>query len=137
MLSSFAVARDIYSFDTPIKQYRFDRMTAELRCLVCQNESLADSNAGLAKDLRAEIYDKIQRGYEDAAIKQYLLQRYGEFILFKPALNHVTLFLWTFPFILLVIGFAGLFFMMKHRKKLAAPLFFSEEEQQRFQRLMK
>lgn len=101
---SFAAAHDLYQFDSPDQAQIFTHLTNELRCLVCQNETLADSNAGLAKDLRAEIYQQLQQGADEASIKKYLLSRYGQFILFKPAVNSLTLFLWMFPLLLLGLG---------------------------------
>ena len=92
-------------FATPAQQQQFQNLTEQLRCLVCQNESLWDSQAPLAKDLRAEIYQKIMAGESEQAIKEYLVARYGEFILFKPHLNTTTYVLWLTPFILLLGGF--------------------------------
>src|SRR5262245_53527875 len=115
---SFAASaqQEIYSFNSVNQQQRFAHLTAELRCLVCQNESLADSTAGLAQDLRYEIYQQIQDGKDDAAIKQYLVSRYGQFILFKPAFNALTLVLWIFPFILLLLALTIVFLICKRRK---------------------
>lgn len=94
-----------YTFDTSAQQQQFQHLTEQLRCLVCQNESLWDSSAPLAKDLRNDIYQKIKSGQSDTAIKQYLVARYGQFILFKPAFNPATYVLWVVPFILLILGF--------------------------------
>jgi cytochrome c-type biogenesis protein CcmH len=101
-----ATPQELYTFTSPAQQTQFEQLTQQLRCLVCQNESLADSNAPLARDLRDEIYQKVRQGHDNQAIKDYLLARYGQFILFKPALNKLTFVLWFAPFILLLIGFA-------------------------------
>jgi cytochrome c-type biogenesis protein CcmH len=93
------------TFASPVQQQQFKAITEELRCLVCQNESLWDSTAPLAQDLRNEIAKKITKGASNAEIKQYLVARYGEFILFKPTLNQATYILWIMPFVLLVLGF--------------------------------
>ena len=89
-------------------QIRYQSLIEEVRCLVCQNQSVAESNAELAKDLRREIKFQIQEGKADSEIKSYLLNRYGEFILYEPAFTQKTLFLWFSP-IILVLMFYGWF----------------------------
>ena len=84
-------------------QMRYQSLIQEVRCLVCQNQSVAESNAELAKDLRREIKLQIQDGKSDTEIKRYLLDRYGEFILYEPAFTQKTLFLWFSPIILLLM----------------------------------
>ena len=84
-------------------QIRYQSLIQEVRCLVCQNQSVAESNAELAKDLRREIKLQIQDGKSDTEIKRYLLDRYGEFILYEPAFTQKTLFLWFSPVILLLM----------------------------------
>jgi len=101
-------ATDLYPFKTQSQTAQFLRLTSELRCLVCQNQNLADSNAPLAKDLRDEVYQQILHGNTDKNIMTYLTDRYGEFILYKPPLGTNTLFLWFGPFILLLLGLAFL-----------------------------
>lgn len=103
--SSIASFAQEYTFDSAAQQKKFETMTEQLRCLVCQNESLWDSSAPLAKDLRTEIYKKIKNGDSETDIKDYLVARYGQFILFKPALNSTTYALWIIPFILLILAF--------------------------------
>ena len=83
---------------------RLHALTAELRCLVCQNESLADSSAPLAMDLKREIRAQMQAGQSDAQIRAFLHQRYGDFVSYQPPLNAATLLLWAGPLLLLVIG---------------------------------
>lgn len=108
---------DLYHFDSPLKQQRFNHLTNELRCLVCQNESLADSNAGLAKDLREQIYQQVSQGADEATVRDYLLARYGQFILFKPAFNSLTIFLWLFPLLLLAVGGWIFFYIQKQGRQ--------------------
>lgn len=103
-VSSPATPKEIHSFSTPAQQMLFENLTQNLRCLVCQNQSLADSDAGLAKDLRNEIYQLIIQGNNEEQIKNYLTVRYGKFILFKPPLSASTFILWFGPFILLLFG---------------------------------
>lgn len=94
----------LYPFDTPKKEAQFQHLLRELRCLVCQNQDLADSNAGLAKDLRNEVYALVQSGKSDGDIIDYLTARYGDFILFKPPVKAVTVLLWFGPFLFMIIG---------------------------------
>ena len=91
-----------YYFTSPTQQQRFQQLVSELRCLVCQNQSLAESNAPLALDLKREVYNKVVSGAQDAQIKDYLVRRYGEYILFKPSLNKSTYLLWLGPVIFLI-----------------------------------
>ncbi len=85
-------------------QLRYDALMEELRCLVCQNQSLADSGAGLAQDLRKKVVAMIENGNSDQEIKDYMVQRYGEFILYRPRLNYATVMLWFGPFVLLLVA---------------------------------
>src|SRR5947207_328544 len=94
LLTAPAFAADIYPFSNYQEQKRFELLTTELRCLVCQNQNLAESNAGLAADLREIIYKKIKQGRSDKEIIQYLVERYGNFILYRPPLTLATLGLW-------------------------------------------
>ena len=85
------------------EQMRYQSLIQEVRCLVCQNQSVSESNAELAKDLRREIKLQIQDGKSDSEIKKYLFDRYGEFILYEPKFSQKTLFLWFAPIILLML----------------------------------
>ncbi|OUX49479.1 MAG: hypothetical protein CBE42_07380 [Methylococcaceae bacterium TMED282] len=95
---------DEKTFTDGSNQLRYDTLMEELRCLVCQNQSLADSSAGLAQDLRKKVVAMIEDGSDDQEIKDYMVQRYGEFILYRPRLNYSTIMLWFGPFILLVVA---------------------------------
>lgn len=86
------------------EEVRFQHLTLQLRCLVCQNESLADSNADLARDLRHEVFELMQSGKSDAQIKQYLVERYSDFVLYDPPLQASTLLLWFGPMFILLLG---------------------------------
>src|SRR5438477_6801963 len=96
---------------------RLKRLEAELRCLVCQNQTLADSNAPLAEDLRREVRDLANTGKTDAEIKQYLVARYGDFVLYNPPLQRNTWLLWTGPFVLLAGGAAIWYAIVRRRKR--------------------
>ena len=97
--------RDIYFFNSQAKRAQFNSLTKQLRCLVCQNENLADSGASLAIDLRNKIYTQVKEGKTNAQIIDYMVSRYGDFILFKPPVEKETYLLWFGPFVLLFFGF--------------------------------
>ena len=86
------------------QQERFDKLTQELRCLVCQNQNLADSDAPLAHDLRREVHEMLIAGRTNEQIKQFLVQRYGDFVLYRPPVQTNTYLLWLAPLILLLAG---------------------------------
>ncbi len=95
-------------FDDPAQQALFKELAAELRCLVCQNQNIADSNATLAQDLRREIHAMISRGDTKAQIIDFMVQRYGEFVLYRPRFTTKTLVLWIGPFVLFAFGLFAL-----------------------------
>ena len=101
-LPAFAI--DPPPFKDRAEELRFQDLTRELRCLVCQNENLADSHAPLAKDLRQQVFEQMQSGKSDAQIKEWLTDRYSDFVLYDPPLRGGTLLLWFGPFALLLIG---------------------------------
>jgi cytochrome c-type biogenesis protein CcmH len=100
----------------PAVEQRLAKLSHELRCLVCQNETLADSRADLAEDLRDEIRIQIRAGKSDQEIIAFLTQRYGEFILYRPPVKPKTYLLWFGPFVLLLAGLALLFRYVKRRR---------------------
>jgi len=101
--------------DDPAVEKHMMALSAELRCLQCQNQTLADSNAPLAVDLRQEIREMLASGKTDAQVKQYLAARYGDFVFYKPPVKSDTLLLWFGPGLLLLGGFVGLYFALKRR----------------------
>ena len=112
---SLFAAEEIYRFDDVKQKQTFNELLSTMRCLVCQNQNLAESNAGLANDLREEIYGQIKRGYSKKEVVDYLVQRYGEFILYQPPLNLNTYFLWFSPVILLLMSVSGLLFYIRKK----------------------
>jgi cytochrome c-type biogenesis protein CcmH len=119
--SGAAAALDAYGqIEDPALQARFEHITKELRCLVCQNESIADSNAALAGDLRREVREMLMAGKSDAAIFDFMTARYGEFVRYSPPLESKTLLIWGAPFILLLIGGAVVYRVVRVRS--AMPL---------------
>ena len=91
-------------FESQQQQDRFDQLTKELRCLVCQNQNLADSDAPLAHDLRREVHAMLQTGQSNEQIKQFMVERYGDFVLYRPPVQTNTYLLWLGPLVLLLIG---------------------------------
>lgn len=110
----FAV-EDFYQFNKTVDEERFASLTNQFRCLVCQNQTIAESNAVLANDLRAKIYKKIQNGETDQQIIDYLVTRYGTFILYRPPFNIYTLGLWIAPFLLLLSGLGYLIYSIRKK----------------------
>ena len=110
-------AEDFYTFNSPVEQQRFATLTSQLRCLVCQNQNLAESNAPLAADLRQQVYSHLQQGETDKEIIDYLVARYGNFILYQPPFNTATLGLWLGPFIFLICGVFYLFFYIRKKRE--------------------
>ena len=107
-------------FENQQQQDRFDQLTKELRCLVCQNQNLADSDAPLAHDLRREVHAMLQTGQSDKQIKQFMVERYGDFVLYRPPVQTNTYLLWVAPLILLLGGALVLRFNIKKRSALLA-----------------
>ncbi|PJD96899.1 MAG: cytochrome C biogenesis protein [Legionella sp.] len=101
---AFCSANSSYPLDTLQKEAQFEHLLKNIRCLVCQNQDLADSNAPLAKDLRLQVYHLVQEGKTDSEINDYLVSRYGDFVLFKPPLKTLTWMLWFGPLFFLFIG---------------------------------
>ena len=125
--------------EDPVLEARLVRISDDLRCLVCQNESLSGSHADLAKDLRREIRGLIKAGKSDAEILDFMVARYGDFVLYRPPVKPTTWLLWGGPFVLLVAAVIGLLSMVRRRAKAFAnlpdspPL--SDEDRQRLSRL--
>lgn len=107
---------------------RLVAIAEELRCLVCQNESLAASRADLAMDLKREIREMIKVGKSDAEIRDFLVKRYGDFVLYRPPLKESTLLLWSGPFMLLVAGFAAVAIFVRRRRARQAVALSPEDE---------
>ena len=122
-LPVFAQASDPtpLQFTDATEEARFHRLTAELRCVMCQNQSLADSNAQIAHDLRREVLDLMRQGKDDAQVKQFLVERYGEFVLYKPEVAPGTYILWFGPLLLLVAGGVWVARIVARRAKQPAP----------------
>ncbi|MDP3677836.1 MAG: cytochrome c-type biogenesis protein CcmH [Methylotenera sp.] len=116
--------------DDPAVEARLRHLSHELRCLVCQNQTLADSNAPLAQDLRQEVRELIVKGLSDQEITDYLVARYGDFVRYRPPVNNQTLLLWVGPAMLLIVGFIGLWWTLRRRNILLADHDNDQEEKE-------
>ncbi len=122
--------------DDPAVEERLKHLAVELRCLVCQNQTLADSNAPLAEDLRREVREMIVKNMSDKEIIDFLVSRYGDFVLYRPPLKSTTTLLWVGPFVLLVGGGIALVVALKRRGKKVADAAITEEEHRRVEQLL-
>ena len=120
----------------PVLEERVMKLSRELRCLVCQNETLADSRADLAEDLRTQIREQMKAGKSDKEIINYLTTRYGKFILYNPPVDPTTYLLWFGPFVLLLAGLFLLFRYVKQRSALIADSPLSAEERRQAEALL-
>jgi cytochrome c-type biogenesis protein CcmH len=123
--------------DDPVVEKRLIKISSELRCMVCQNESLAGSQADLAKDLREEVRGLIAEGKTDKEVKDFLVSRYGDFVLYSPQVKPSTYVLWAGPFLLLLGGLFGLIRFLKQRSKEVVDVPLTEEEQKRADALLR
>ena len=123
--------------EDPVVEKRLIEISGELRCLVCQNESLAGSQAELAKDLREEVRGLIKEGKSDKEVKDFLVSRYGDFVLYNPQVKPSTYVLWAGPFLLLLGGLFGLIRFLKQRSKEVVDVPLTEEEKKRAEALLK
>jgi cytochrome c-type biogenesis protein CcmH len=123
--------------EDPQLEARLVDISQELRCLVCQNESLASSHAELADDLRREVRELIRSGKSDQEIKDFLVARYGDFVLYRPEVKPLTWVLWFGPFLLFVMGALGLGLYLRQRRTMAEPVVLSDEARERAKQLLK
>jgi cytochrome c-type biogenesis protein CcmH len=112
------------------------RLSEELRCLVCQNQTLADSSAPLAEDLRKEIREMAAKGMSDQEIIDYLVARYGDFVRYRPPLKSSTALLWLGPFALLLVGGVGLIVILRQRQRQAADVPLTAEQARKVAELL-
>lgn len=135
LTGAMAAGLEAFDFSTNVNEDRYKNLIAQLRCLVCQNQSLADSDAALAHDLRREVWELMDKGNSDDQVKEYLVARYGDFVLYNPPLKPSTYILWYGPFVLLAIGLLMLLRTLKRRSK-QAESGFSAEEQERLKQVL-
>lgn len=109
---------EAYRFDEPEKEARYHKLISELRCVVCVSQNIADSNAELAQDMRRHTYEMVQGGSSEDEVVNFMVQRYGDFVLYRPRLQSSTLLLWVGPFVIFVVGVVvlGLFIRRRNRE---------------------
>ncbi len=120
----------------PVVEQRLIAISGEMRCLVCQNESLAGSHADLAQDLRRELRVMIKDGKTDAEIKAFMVSRYGDFVLYRPPFKPLTWMLWLGPFLLMIFGVAALLRHLRRRSRSVDMVPLTDEERERAQTLL-
>lgn len=122
--------------DDPALEQRARDISAKLRCLVCQNESIDDSNADLARDLRVIVRERLEEGDTDGQVVDYVVARYGEFVLLQPRLSARNMLLWGTPLIGLVLGFLAIVFLYRMRNRAGPVDRLSDDEQQRLAKIL-
>lgn len=120
----------------PVEEKRAVKLSEQLRCLVCQNQSIAESNAELAVDLRRQIHEQIKAGRSDNEIMDFMVQRYGDFVLYRPPWKLTTVLLWLGPLLLLLIGAMVLARHLRERRRRAAEPELTDEERRRAELLL-
>lgn len=133
---AFAVGADEAMLPDPAQETRARHLMEDLRCLVCQNQSISDSNADLARDLRVIVRERVAAGDSDGQVRQYMVDRYGDWILMKPPFNIRTALLWLAPALLLVAGGFGAWAFVRRQRAPAAPEALDEAEKTRLRALL-
>ena len=136
-LAVLALAQQAKPVEDPQIEQRMQALTQQLRCLVCQNETLADSRADLAEDLRREIREQMKAGKSDREIIAFLTQRYGDFVLYNPPVKATTYLLWFGPFVLLFGGTLLLYRYVKHRREIIQDQPLTADEHKRAEELLR
>tara|TARA_R110001583_G_scaffold69544_2_gene197084 strand:- start:3530 stop:4030 length:501 start_codon:yes stop_codon:yes gene_type:complete len=130
---------ETFKFEDEATNLRFQVLSKELRCPKCQNQNLADSNSPIAADLRLVVYKQLQEGKSDQEIIDYMVYRYGDFVLYRPRVNNQTFILWFGPLAFFVIFASAIFYIVRKRSKITTekPIELTEEEQQSLDNLLK
>ncbi len=123
--------------EDPAVERRLISISEEMRCLVCQNESLSGSRSELAQDLRREIRDLIKQGKTDAEIRTFMVDRYGDFVLYRPPVKPITWLLWIGPFVLMIAGIVALLMYLRRRNTQVATTTLSDDENKRIDALLR
>ena len=132
-----SLAKEAQPNEDPQIEQRMKNLTEQLRCLVCQNETLADSRADLAEDLRKQVREQIRAGKSDQEIIAYLTQRYGDFVLYNPPVKSTTYLLWFGPFALLILGTTVLFLYLKRRREMIQEQPLTADERKRAEEILR
>lgn len=123
--------------EDPVVEQRLISISEEMRCLVCQNESLSGSRSELAQDLRREIRDLIKQGKTDAEIRTFMVDRYGDFVLYRPPVKPITWLLWIGPFVLMLAGMIALLMYLRRRNTQVTTTTLSDDENKRIDALLR
>lgn len=134
-LSASAAPMESYEFESEAQEKTFQNLSEELRCLVCQNQSIAESNADLANDLRAEIHKLLLAGNNEAEIKAFMVDRYGDYVLYDPPFKPLTWLLWIGPVVIFLIGLFYARGFIARQNSSASPAELSDEENERLKEL--
>lgn len=136
-LSVLATPVDTYEFKDKVTETRFNALNKELRCPKCQNQNLADSNSPIAADLRREVYDLLQQGKADMEIIDFMVSRYGDFVLYRPRVSSLTYILWYGPAGLLFIGVVVVVLVLRRKPAKSAQKPLSEDQQDKLDQILK
>ena len=128
---------DTYEFADKVTQTRYTALTKELRCPKCQNQNLADSNSPIAADLRHQVYQLLNEGKSDMEITHYMVERYGDFVLYRPKVNNTTYILWFGPAILLLLGVAVIVLIIRRKPQAPEKKALSAEQQDKLKQILK
>ena len=134
-LTAWAGPIDTYEFPDEVTKKRFNSLNYELRCPKCQNQNLADSNSPIAQDLRKEVYDMLMDGRSDQEIMNFMVERYGEYVLYRPKVNSITYALWFGPIVFVVIGGIVVFSLVRRKKE--KPVHLTAEQKQQLKSILK
>ena len=135
MPPAYVNASEPRAFSSPVLAERYRGLVEEIRCLVCQNQTIADSNADLARDLRNKVYEMLREGRSDEEILAYMVERYGNFVRYRPPFDTATLLLWCGPFVL--AGAALVWLLVRIRRRVPARERLSDEERDRLAALVR
>lgn len=127
---------ETYQFDSPELRDRYHVFVKELRCPKCQNQNLEDSNAGVAADLRREVHRLLHEGYSDEQIYDFMVARYGEFVLYRPKASGITLYLWLAPVVLLILAIAVVVLVVKRSRQQRDVMSYNDEQREQLQRVL-
>ena len=130
-----AVANEFYTFETAAQERQFNKLAGELRCPKCQIQTISDSDAPLAQDMRERVYQMIMEGKSNDEIIEFMKVRYGDFVHYRPPVNKTTIVLWLAPLAFLLLGALALWFNVRHQRSSSAEL--TAEEQARMDQVMK
>lgn len=137
LFATTGVAKEAVSMAAnPALEKKVNEIASELRCLVCQNQTIADSSAGLAVDLKNQVREMVAKGQSQEEIVEFMVHRYGDFVLYRPPLKPTTIILWVGPFVLMVAGIVILIFNLRKRKKLVVDAPLSDDESARLKNLL-